>query len=245
VSSAGLPAGLKDAQSQYSHGIRTLLVLPADTEKIQCEWDANYYCAWEAQKQLSTYYEFEMGPQEWNTVTFLKKADNTIVTFSPPDHPTFHVPDNVGGTNAPYGEFAGADMTLHFEGFGELHGIPGKCFSTNTNEEADCGPGTRYVPAFSIPYGPDGFVTLDGAKKWVKWLEREIRFKRAPDITSSAQGISFGLVSDLPPVAPLTGSDPDNPFDPQSAKYAGAWNAEDWKKDPAVIHTIKQNRTLT
>jgi len=239
VSNAGLPAGLATSSGRYSHGFRTTLVAPSEVESLLCEHRSGYYCGWMAMKALSTYYEWEVGPQEWHSQSFLKKADNTFVSFSPPDRPAFVVPANTAGTSQPYGEFAGAQMQFHYEGFGSLHGIPGKCFSSLTNEEADCGQGTRYVPAFVIPYGADGFVTLPGGtKKWVKWLEKEVRFKRAPSVTSSAQGITFGDVSNLPTVPSLTGDDPNDPYDATSAYYAGAWDNSYFEQKPQVIHGL-------
>ena len=77
-------------------------------------------------------------------------------------------------------------------------GIPGKCFSKATNEEADCSTDSRYVPAFSIPEDSDGYITINGTVKWVKWLERELRFQRDTAMTGTARitdrGIALGTL---------------------------------------------------
>ena len=52
-----------------------------------------------------------------------------------------------------YGTWAGKTVQLQFNGFGNLQGIPGYCVNPQDNSEVDCGPNTRYVPAFSIADG--------------------------------------------------------------------------------------------
>merc|ERR1712166_536541 len=88
---------------------------------------------------------------------------------------------------------------MGYTGHGELH-VPHKCFSKTTNEEEDCGQNSRFVPALSIPYDSDGFVTMqDGTtKKWVKWLDKEIRFKHDTSATAELKGITLGDASGGP-----------------------------------------------
>ena len=136
-------------------------------------------------------------------------------------------------------------MQLYYEGFGNLHGIPQKCFSRLDNRETDCSSGaqTRSVPAFIIPYNNDGFVTLaDGTTKWVKWLEKMIRFKYAPDVTSADRdNLMFGDVDSLPSVAPIdTTNDPTDPSDANSPNFVGEWSEESFQQAPAVIHGVIQ-----
>lgn len=188
---------------------------------------------------LTEYYIWEMGRQPHNTPVFLQKSDNTYVAFTAPQNATFAVPANNAGSTEPYGDFAGANMTLNFQGFGQLQGIPGKCFSTQTNAEVNCGPNTRYVPAFSIPYGVDGKVTIGTATKWIKWLDRELRFSRVPGATSAGLGITMGSAADLP--AAINSGDTNDPaVSSNTSIYPGDYATTLFESKPKVIHGVVQ-----
>ena len=125
-----------------------------------------------------------------------------------------------------------------YTGHGELH-VPHKCFSKTTNEEEDCGQNSRFVPALSIPYDSDGFVTMqDGTtKKWVKWLDKEIRFKHDTSATAELKGITLGDTSSLPAsLDPTDSNDADDPSNAASAKYSGSWPTSAMSSSPAVVH---------
>ena len=132
--------------------------------------------------------------------------------------------------------YDGGHFFDRYEGFGELWGIPSLCFDEDTNEVADCGPTTRHVSAFSIPHDGNGFVTMaDGSTKWVKWLDREVRFAADSSVTAAAQSITLGDETGLPAAPVLTG-DANDPSDGGSAKYAGDYFPELFNKAPKVIH---------
>ncbi len=116
--------------------------------------------------------------------------------------------------------------------------MPHKCFSKTTNEEEGCGDNSRYVPALSIPYDSDGFVTMqDGSTKWVKWLEKEIRFKHDTSATAATSGITLGDTSSLPASPdPTDSDDADDPSNTTSAKYSGSWPTAAMASKPAVVH---------
>ena len=116
--------------------------------------------------------------------------------------------------------------------------MPHKCFSKSTNEEEGCGHNSRYVPALSIPYDSDGFVTMqDGLTKWVKWLEKEIRFKHDKSATAAGSGITLGDTSSLPASPdPTDSNDADDPSNTASGKYSGSWPASAMASKPAVVH---------
>ena len=223
-------------------GIRiTLVAASAAAATLKCDWDATKYCSWQA-FSAPQYFTYEFGPNEWNQATALKRPDGTIVDFSQPEQYTFQVPANDAGKTTPYGEFAGSSLQLLYEGEGQLWGIPEQCFCTTTNLPADCGPAARHVAAFSIPFDASGYVVnqATGAKKWVKWLEKEVRFKYAPSITPSAQGITLGDATKLPAAPPLT-NDPNDPSDAALSVYAGAWpSAATWDGEIAVLHGVVQ-----
>jgi len=156
------------------------------------------------------------------------------MAFTPPLKPSFVVPPN----QAKYGDYAGSTQLLEYTGHGELH-VPHKCFSKTTNEEEDCGQNSRFVPALSIPYDSDGFVTMqDGTtKKWVKWLDKEIRFKHDTSATAELKGITLGDTSSLPAsLDPTDSNDADDPSNAASAKYSGSWPTSAMSSSPAVVH---------
>jgi hypothetical protein len=198
------------------------------------------YCDWRS-NDLDEYYRFETGIQDWNTATFLKKTDGTVVSFTPPLEATYQVPADA----TTYGQYAGASMSLQFAGFGDLNGIPGRCVDPYTNTEVSCNSTTRWFPAFSI--ADDTAITIDGSTKYVKWLERELRF--APDTGSaSSRGITMGSIDNLPTavssITTLTctadAADTTNPCNTSSANYPGAFSYEYFKKSPSVIHGVVQ-----
>ena len=212
------------------------LVSTSDLSTLECSWDTSKYCSYQ-QSQLSTYYLWMFGTQDWSTSTFLQKdSDSTYVQFSAPAQLQFTVPANTAG-NLPYKEFAGATMILQYEGFGQLHGIPGQCFNRETNLAADCSSSSRFVPAFSIPYGAEGYAMYGNAKKWIKPLATELRLKKVTE-TASALGISFGSAANIPVAPDLSPNDAKDPSDPaNTAYYAGAFPADAvWKQKAKVTH---------
>lgn len=197
------------------------------------------YCDWKA-NDLTVYYRFETGIQDWNRATFLMSG-STPVSFTPPMDASYQVPSDT----ATYGQYAGALMNLQFSGFGDLNGIPGRCVDPYTNTEVSCSSSTRWYPAFPIADGTE--ITIDGAKKYVKWLDRELRF--APDTGSAAsRGITMGSTANLPAaVTSLTtltctadAADTTNPCNTSSANYSGAFSLDLFKKSPSVIHGVVQ-----
>ncbi len=235
VNSTALPSG--NLSGQWQWGLRTG-PLVEDVSNLECSWDNTKYCSWRA-NELDSYYVWETGTQNWNKATFLKKSDDTYLAFTAPEGASFTVPANTSGSE-PYGDFAGAPLRLEFMGFGELHGIPGKCFSSTTNAEVNCGEGTRYVPAFTIPSDSNGYVTINSATKWVKWLERELRFKPESGITSSAQGITMGTTASLPAAQVLTGDAKDPSDSSNTNYYPGAYSDVNFDVAPSVIQGVVQ-----
>jgi hypothetical protein len=193
------------------------------------------YCDWKA-NDLSVYYRFETGVHDWNRATFLMSG-STPVSFTPPMDASYEVPNDP----TTYGQYAGASMNLQFMGFGDLSGIPGRCVSPYTNLEASCDSTTQWFPAFSIADGTA--ITIDGSTKYVKWLDRELRFSPAAG-TASSLGITMGSSSNLP--AAITSasctdsSDTSNPCNTSSTNYPGVFSYDYFKKSPSVIHGVVQ-----
>jgi hypothetical protein len=193
------------------------------------------YCDYKA-SDLDEYYRFETGIQDWNTAVFLKNTNGSIVSFSSPVEASFQVPNE-----SAYGQYAGASMNLQFQGFGDLHGIPGRCVNPYTNLEASCDADTKWFPAFSIADGTA--ITIDGSTKYVKWLDRELRFAPVAG-TASSLGVTLGAASGLPAAITSTScadtADTANPCNSSSANYPGEFSYEYFKKSPSVIHGVVQ-----
>lgn len=128
----------------------------------------SYYCP-SLLGRVATVYVWETGPNSWNKYAGLK-SNNTFINFDPPLALTYTVPSTVS-TN-----FAGANVTLRYNEFGDLQGIPGQCVNSVTNEKVVCGTNTRWVSAFSIPAG--GEVTDGNTTYYVKPLVTEVRLKK-------------------------------------------------------------------
>ncbi len=226
-----------------SGGVRTGNLVDAnELSSLLCPQSQNTYCDWQA-NSLNSYFVWENGKNDWNSATFLKKTDNTFVNFTAPQSAAFTVPNDT----TIYGQYAGANMNLQFGGFGNLWGIPGKCFDPQTNQEASCSANTRYVPAFSIPENnatnSDGKVTIESATKWVKYLDREIRFKPNGAITTAGQNITLGADTNLPAALSLTStSDAEDPSLSSNSNYAGSVQDSDFNVAPSVVHGVVQTQ---
>lgn len=229
------------APDQYKWGIRSGALVDASKfvpgGEMDCDGQGgnNNYCESNAHS-LQEYYFYEVGIQDYNRATFLMSG-TTPVSFSSPQAAVFDVPSDA----SKYGLYAGASMNLQFLGFGDLNGIPGRCIDPLTNEEASCSSDTRWAPAFVIEDG--SAVNIDGQTKYVKWLERELRFSPAIGSASSF-GITMGSTSNLPTAIASASctdvSDTTNPCNPSNENYPGVFSKDDFKKSPSVIHGVVQ-----
>jgi hypothetical protein len=118
-----------------------------------------------------------------------------------------------------YGTWAGKNLQLQFNGFGNLQGIPGSCVDPVDNSPADCSTaGARYVPAFSIADGET--MTLKHADNTtstliVKALDAEVRLANV----AGCAGVSLAQPSTsltLP-----TTADAHDPSNSSDAYYIG------------------------
>jgi hypothetical protein len=131
----------------------------------------------------SVYYTWQTGSNSWNQSLWMTKtSDSSVVSFDPPQNVSYTVP-----TGTEYGTWAGKTIQLQFNGFGNLNGIPGNCVNPDDNSVVDCGPGTRYVPAFSLPDGAT--MTLTGINNGsiplvVKALDSEVRLSKIAACTN-------------------------------------------------------------
>ena len=224
---------------QYAWGFQTGILVPlGNLTALQCD-DSNpsndKFCSWET-TGISEYYRWETGENDWNRASFLVRDDNgSTVNFTAPQEISYTVPSNTSG-NRPYGELAGATLRLEFQGAGNIGGIPGKCFSIDNNSEVSCDSNSRYVPAFSIP--DNASLTVGGATKWVRAMEKEIRFLRLDNVSSDNQSIAYSDNDSLPDALDL-GGDANDPSNSSSSQYAGAY-PDSFDAAPAVIHGVVQ-----
>ncbi|WP_440683190.1 hypothetical protein [Cysteiniphilum halobium] len=89
-------------------------------------------------------YTWQSGPQPWNKFyTFKATSDNSISSFEPPISLTYN--DGQGS------------RFIEYESFGQLNGIPGKCYSRLDNTlQPQCGGNDQiWVPDYNVPTGTE------------------------------------------------------------------------------------------
>jgi hypothetical protein len=172
------------------------MVADADLNSIRCDSNGTpnsggtYYCS-ALIEQASVIYQWETGPNQWN-----KYFGANGITIDPPKQLTLnalYTGGNPSGTNnikgAQAANYDGNKVQLQYSGFGELQGIPGNCVDPDTNQSAQCGQSTRWVPAFDMV---DGTAVTDSTPTnyFVKYLERELRLGTVS--CGLASGLTFG-----------------------------------------------------
>jgi len=135
-------------------------------------------CGWKAWSELSEFYTWETGLNQWNQFTALINGSGTVAQFQAPLQVAFEYQK----TNNAYadGKYCidgattcsnGTNFYLEYSGFGQLWGIPGTCVDMDSGEPTTCGEGTRWISEFMIPAGAE--VTNNGTTYYVKPLEVE------------------------------------------------------------------------
>ena len=193
---------------------------------------------------LTTYYEWQTGPNNWNQLTILKDAGDVPVRFEPPLNVTYLVP-----SEAKYGVSAGASITLQYGGFGNLWGIPSSCIDAVTNTACVFSGGSptapanqRWTPEFSIPTSLVSVATVPytqgtvvaGTAYLIKALQKEVRLANVP--LSSCSGLT------VPGTGAITLPNP-SASEIQSisatARSIGAMPTFNPQPAPRVIHGVK------
>jgi hypothetical protein len=218
---SGTPVILSSANSAFTNGITSgplfdPAYLTMDPSPLHCNWDAvggpYSTCGSNAWSVLPEFYTWETGPNDWNKFTGLIDTLGDPVTFDPPRQVLY--------THNEAGKFNGMTFYLEYTGFGDLHGIPGKCVNIDTAADADCStsgsnPAIRWVPEFSIPdTQADGTLTevtdmTTLAPFLVKALEKEERMKvAAPGSCASLDTTAYVLPSMSSWIDPIIGNEP-------------------------------------
>ena len=174
-----------------------------ETSDLACDWTGPegeaMICGWKAWSVLDEFYTWETGLQNWNQLTVLKNAQGTALKFDQPLRIEYtHVQTNGAKPDFKYN---GTKFFLDYNGFGELHGIPGKCVDPGTGETIACGPQTRWVPEFTIPEGSDASY-IDGQEvklTKIKPLEMEQRMTKLDNV-GDCNELPFGDYT-LPTIA--------------------------------------------
>jgi hypothetical protein len=222
---SGTPVILSSANSAFANGVTSgplfdPAYLTMDPSPLHCDWDAvggpYTTCGSKAWSVLPEFYTWETGPNDWNKFTGLIDALLGVpVKFTPPRQVlyTHHDASNT--------KYDGASFYLEYTGFGDLHGIPGKCVNIDTAADANCSdsgndPAIRWVPEFSIPdTQADGTLTevtdltTPTTAFLVKALEKEERMTvAAPRSCSTLETTAYVLPSMSSYIDPVIGAEP-------------------------------------
>ena len=187
------------------------------TSPLKCDWtgpEGQYMiCGWKAWSVLEEFYTWETGLQNWNQLTLLKDPQtNDVLKFEQPLRVEYTYTTNSTNPAAVNTKYNGTKFFLDYNGFGELHGIPGKCVDFETGETvASCNETTRWVPEFTIPEGATASYTKNGTtyNTRIKPLQMEQRMVKLEN--SECGTLPFGSYT-LPTIAewvdPALGTEP-------------------------------------
>ncbi len=187
----------------------------ANMALLACDWTGpqgqTQVCGWKAWSALDEFYTWETGPNNWNQLTVLKDSNGTPLTFEQPLRVEYTHVQTVAGK--PDTKYNGVKFFLDYNGFGELHGIPGKCIDMSSGLTVqDCsGSGKRWVPEFSIPEGSAASYAKAGVtyNTVIKPLEMEQRMvKLANNACSGLPITTYTLPLIAEWVDPAIGAEP-------------------------------------
>lgn len=160
---------------------------------LACPWNAAQTCGWQAWSVLPVFYTWETGPSSWNQLTTLTDANNAVVKFDPP-YRVEYVHSQTDASKPDF-KYNGVKFYLDYQGFGQLNGIPGKCFDMQTGQSVtDCsGTTTRWVPEFTIPAGSAASYSLNGTSHTtlIKPLEIEQRMLKTSLANCSSSALAL------------------------------------------------------
>ncbi len=203
-------AAVMTTNTNSQHGIWTGAMFDPTAEnlaKLACDWDTNTTCQHQTWEKMDVFYTWETGAEQWNKLTALKDSDNNFLTFDPP------ISVEYTHTNATASKYY-----LEYSGFGDLHGIPGKCVDMDTGLETDCWNGSddtkfiRWVPEFSVADGTAVTDAVSGLTYYVKALDKEERMRSVDASECIASGLSLDLYTLPDPLDyedPAIGDEPD------------------------------------
>lgn len=199
---------LLEAPEGQSWGYNSGPLFKATSENLQalrCPWNPAETCGWRAWSELSEFFTWETGPNNWNKFTSVTDGNGTVIEFDAPLPVKFVYPTaGTGGANPSEVDqkYAGNTFYLQYAGFGNLQGIPGKCVNPEdpNDTDIDCSkPGRRWVPEFTIPEGSTASNEAGTESYLIKPLEVEQRMSKVE--TSQCSSIKLiDLSSSLPDI---------------------------------------------
>ena len=202
---------LASANSNFPHGMHSGILFDnttANYNSLRCSWDNNSICPWDGRTDLSNFYTWETGTNDWNKLTVLvNTSDNSSVKFEPP----MSVKYTHSGTGSNSGKsYDTSSFYLEYGGFGNLWGLPSFCISKKNGDKVSCAndDSTRYVEDIMVPAYGDVTQTADGSTNYiVKPLEIEQTMKKASSASVCTDaGLAFGDIS-LPDESGYTAPD--------------------------------------
>lgn len=155
----------------------------ANLDTVSCN-SGTQTCNWQAWDQMGVYYTWETGPENWNHFTAIKDGSNNFARFDPPMKVSYtHVQTD---TDAYDYKYNGAKFQLEYSGFGNLHGIPGRCIDRDTGESISCDGNSRWIPEFSILPGTTVTDVNSGSTEYVlKPLHGEQRMRNVDSVPAA------------------------------------------------------------
>ena len=123
--SSGLYTKLDSSDLSYGVYSQELVTSPST---LACSGEFDYCMEPIWNGTVTTYYAFESGHKPWNQTRRLLDSSNNVIPFSKPTILYFTAPDDT----SKYGEFAGKEVQLEFNGGSDLWGIPGRCLNKTT-----------------------------------------------------------------------------------------------------------------
>lgn len=205
LTSSGTPVVMSGTVSSgnYQWGVMSgPLFTQNDLSSLACDFNSNNTCGWQAWSDLDVFYTWETGPNDWNKLTLLQSpGDSSYLSFEAPLHVAYtHTQTD---SSAPDAKYNGTTFYLEYNGFGDLHGIPGKCVDMDTGADTDCfqeaggNKMIRWVNEFNIPDGSTVTHTSSGTTTtyYVKALEKEERMNAAQAGVSDCTASGLSLIS--------------------------------------------------
>jgi hypothetical protein len=190
---------LTSANSNLQWGVHSGILFDnttANYNAIRCSWDNNSICPWDARQDLSTFYTWETGTQDWQKLTVLVASDNSSVRFDPPMSVKYTHSGSTSNTGKSYDN---SSFYLEYGGFGNLWGLPSFCINRKNGEKVSCAndDSTRYIEDIMVPAYADVTQTADGSTNYiVKPLEIEQTMRKASSaLVCDDAGLAFGDIS--------------------------------------------------
>lgn len=147
---------------------------------------------------VTTFYTYQSSTNNYDQLSALVDSTGAYVKFDTPVALSYTVP-----TGTAYGTSAGATLSLLYNGFGDLQGVPTSCIDSKTGVACDVTVTDttyirnyfQYLPDFTIPAGST--VTDSSSNTYyVKALDVQQRFAELDTSVCAADGLA------LPTTAP-------------------------------------------